>query len=142
MSAPSSHPQAVPVTEPKQPEKSLGELFADLGSELGALVRKELDLAKTEARREVRTAGQGAAAFAAAAVAGFLMLMFLSSAVAWLLDQWMNTALAFLIVAIIWAIVAAVAFVMGRQRLQTVEPIPQTVETIKEDVEWAKQQRT
>jgi len=130
------------VTEPKQPEKSLGELFGDLGSDLGTLVRKEIDLAKTETRQEVRRATQAGASFATAAVAGLLFLSFASAALAWLLDQWMNTALAFLIVALIWAVVAAVAVSAGKRRAQQIEPMPQTVESLKEDMEWAKQQKS
>jgi len=142
MSAPSSQPGVDRVTEPKQPDRTLGELFGDLGSELAALVRSELDLAKTEARQEVRRASKAGAAFATAAIAGLLTLMFLSSALAWLLDQWINRALSFLIVAVLWAIVAMIGVRAGRARAQTIEPVPQTVNTLKEDVEWIKQQKS
>jgi len=128
------------VTEPKQPDRSLGELFGDLGRDLSGLVRDEMELARTETRQEIRRASQAGVSFGAAAVAGLLTLMFLSSALAWLLDQWINRALAFLIVAVIWAVIAAVAVANGRQRAQRIEPLPKTVETLKEDVEWAKQQ--
>jgi hypothetical protein len=74
MSAPSSQPEVERVIEPKQPDRTLGELFGDLGSELGALVRNELDLTKTEARQEARRASQAGAAFATAAVGGLLAL--------------------------------------------------------------------
>ena len=141
MSTASSQPGLQPVTEPKQADRSLGELFADLGGELGTLVRKELELAKTEARTEVRRVSQAGASFAVAAVAGLLALMFVSSALAWLLDQWINRALSFLIVAVIWAVVGFVAVRIGQRRAQHIEAIPQTVETLKEDVEWAKQQK-
>jgi hypothetical protein len=130
------------VTEPKQPDKSLGELFGDLGSELGTLVRKEIDLAKTETRQEVRRATQAGGAFATAAVSGLLCLWFASAALAWLLDQWINRAVAFLVVAIVWALVAAVTVKAGRRRVQQIEPMPQTVESLKEDMEWAKQQKS
>jgi hypothetical protein len=142
MSTTSPQPGVDRVTEPKQPDRSLGELFGDLGRDLSALVRDELDLAKTEARQEVRRAGRAGASFAGAAVATLLMLTFASSALAWLLDQWMNRALAFLIVALIWTVIAAVAVTNGRRRVQEIEPIPQTVDTLKEDVEWAKQQKS
>jgi hypothetical protein len=130
------------VTEPKQADKSLGELFGDLGTQLSALVRDELELAKTETRQEVRRAGQAGASFAAAAVAALLVVTFASSALAWLLDQWINRALAFFIVALVWAVIAAIAVNAGRQRAKQIEPIPETVESLKEDVEWAKQQKT
>jgi F0F1-type ATP synthase assembly protein I len=142
MSAPSSQPGVDRVTEPKQPDRTLGELFGDLGSELGALVRSELDLAKTEARQEVRRASQAGAAFATAAIAGLLTLLFLSSALAWLLDQWINRALSFLIVAVLWGIVAMVGVRAGRARARSIEPVPQTVNTLKEDVQWIKQQKS
>jgi F0F1-type ATP synthase assembly protein I len=130
------------ATEPKQADRSLGELFGDLGAELSTLVRQELELAKSEARLEVRRATQTGTAFAIAAVAGLLLLSFASAALAWLLDQWMNTALAFLIVALLWAIVALVAVQAGKRRAAEIEPMPRTVETLKEDVEWAKQQKS
>jgi len=130
------------ATEPKQADRSLGELFGDLGAELSTLVRQELELAKSEARLEVRRATQTGTAFAVAAVAGLLLLSFASAALAWLLDQWMNTALAFLIVALLWAIVALVAVQAGKRRAAEIEPMPRTVETLKEDVEWAKQQKS
>jgi F0F1-type ATP synthase assembly protein I len=142
VSAVSPQPDIGRVTEPKQPDRSLGELFGDLGRDLSALVRDEMDLAKTETRQEIRRASRAGVSFGAAAVAGLLTLMFVSAALAWLLDQWMNRALAFLIVALIWAIVAAVAAAAGRKRTQEIEPIPETVETLKEDVEWLKQQKS
>jgi len=141
MSAPSSQPEVQRVTEPKQPDRTLGELFGDLGSELSALVRNELDLAKTEARQEVRRASQAGAAFATAAIAGLLTLLFVSSALAWLLDQWINRALSFLIVAVLWGIVAVIGVRAGQRRARGIEPVPQTVKTLKEDVEWIKQQK-
>jgi len=141
MSAPSSQPSVDRVTEPKQPDRTLGELFGDLGSELSALVRNELDLAKTEARQEVRRASQAGAAFATAAIAGLLTLLFLSYALAWLLDQWINRAISFLIVAVLWAVIALIGVRAGRARARSIEPVPQTVNTLKEDVEWIKQQK-
>jgi len=130
------------VTEPKQPDRSLGELFSDLGSELSTLVRKEMDLAKAEARDEVRRVRQSGTAFGLAAVAGLVVVFFASAALAWLLDQWMNRALAFLIVAVLWAVVAAIAVQVGKRRAAEMERLPRTVETLKEDVEWAKHQKS
>ncbi len=142
MSTGSPQPEVQRVTEPKQPDRSLGELFGDLGAQLSALLRNEVELAKTETRQEVRRVGQAASSFAAAAVAALLTLTFLSSALAWLLDQWINRAVAFLTVAVIWAIVATVAFGAARRRAERVEPMPETIETMKENIEWAKQQKS
>ena len=76
----------------------------------------------------------------AAGLAGWLALLMLSLALAWLLDQGLNTALSFAIVGIAWAIAAAVLLTTGKRRLSNLQTLPQTKETIKEDVEWAKAQ--
>jgi hypothetical protein len=74
--------------------------------------------------------------------AAYLAILLLSLAAAWGLSEAMPTGLAFLIVAVAWAAVAGVLLLMGRDQLRSVHPVPeQTKQTIKEDVEWAKQQR-
>ena len=130
-------------TEPKQPERSLGELFGQLGSDVGTLVRKEIELAKVETRQEVRKATQAATAFGAGALTAVFALLFASFALAWLLDQAMNTALAFLIVGVLYGIVAAVLIMQGRKRMAAINVVPtETVETVKEDMEWIRAQTT
>jgi len=79
---------------------------------------------------------------AGAAVAALLAAMLLSFALAWVLDQEINRALAFLIVGVLWAIAAAVLLSAGRKRMKAIEALPQTRETVKEDVEWAKAQKS
>jgi F0F1-type ATP synthase assembly protein I len=106
-------------------------------------MRKEVELAKVETKEEVSRAGKAGGMLGGGAFAGYFALLFLSFALAWLLDEWMHTALAFLIVGLLYAVVAAVLVVRGRARLQSVNPVPQqTVETLKEDVQWAKAQRS
>jgi uncharacterized membrane protein YqjE len=130
-------------TEPKAPEKSLGQLFSELTSDLSTLMRKEVELAKVETKEEVSRAAKAGGMLGGAAVTGYFAVLFLSFALAWLLDEWMHTALAFLIVGLVYAVVAAVLAMQGRNRMQSVNPVPQqTVETLKEDVQWAKAQRS
>ena len=136
-------PDTALPTEPKAPEKSLGQLFSELTSDLSTLMRKEVELAKVETKQEVSRAGKAGGMLGGGAFAGWFALLFLSFALAWLLDEWMHTALAFLIVGLVYAVVAAVLVVRGRARMQSVNPVPhQTVETLKEDVQWAKAQRS
>ena len=137
----STTPTYDPATEPKRPDASLGELFSEMTSDLSDLFRKEVQLAKVEAREEVGRAGKGAAMLGAAGLAGWLALIMLSFALAWLLDQAVDTALAFAIVGVLWAAAAAVLATTGRHRLKTIEALPQTKETLKEDVAWAKAQK-
>jgi len=129
------------ATQPKQPDRSLGQLFTDMTGELSTLFSKEIQLAKTEMREDINRAGKGAGMLGAAGVSGWLAIVFLSFALAWLLDQAMNTALAFLIVGVIWGVAAAVLYSTGRKKIKEVEGLPQTKQTLKEDVQWAKAQQ-
>ena len=130
------------ATEPKRADQSLGELFAEMTRELGDLFRKEVELAKVETREEVRRGTSALVAMAAAGVAALLFLNMVSVAAALGLAEIMNRALAFLIVAIIWGVIAAVMFSIGRKRMAQVRPLPETTETLKEDVQWAKAQKS
>ena len=136
----STTPAYDPATQPKRPDASLGELLSDMTSDLSTLFRKEVELAKTEARDEASRAGKAAALLGVAALAAWLALVMLSLALAWLLDQGLNTALSFAIVGLLWAIAAAVLVTTGRRKLAALKALPQTTETIKEDIAWAKAQ--
>jgi hypothetical protein len=126
-------------TQPAQPDKSLGQLLGELTGELTDLVRKELQLAQVEIKEEVRQAGKGGGLLGGAGVAGFLALILLSFALAWGLAELMPEGFAFLIVGVLWAIVAAVLASRGRKELKEVQPVPrQTMETLKEDAQWAR----
>jgi len=128
-------------TEPKRADRSLGELFSEMSEDLGTLFRKEIELAKVEAKEEVVQVGSAAGMYAGAGVAGLLTLTLLSFALAWWIDQKLNTAVSFLIVGVIWAIVGFVMMTAARKKLKDVEVLPTTKETIKEDLEWAKAQK-
>jgi uncharacterized membrane protein YqjE len=138
----SASQQQEPVTQPRRPDASLGELFGEMTRDVTTLFRKEIELAKLETREELSRVGRGGGMFAGAALAGWLALLFLSLGLAWLLDQAMNTALAFAIVGVLWAVVGAVLALRGKSEIKSVKPLPETVETLKEDVQWAKQQPT
>jgi hypothetical protein len=121
--------------------RSLGEIVSDIAQDLTSLMRQELQLAKTEAKTEVKKAGTGAGLLGAAGLAAHLLLLFLSAAVMFALGRVMDLDWAALIVAAFWAVVAAVLAVAGRARLRQVDPrLETTTQTLKEDVRWAKTQ--
>ena len=125
-----------PTTAEGRPDvegTSVGQLFGELAKDLSTLMRQEVALAKAEVQAEAKKAGKGAGMMAAAAVAGFLTLLFLSNALWWALENVMDAGLAALIVAVLWGIVGAVAFSMGKKKLQQVNPKPErTVDTLSE----------
>ncbi len=130
----------VDPTKPKQPDKSLGDLFGELSSEFTDLLRPQVELAKIEIRAEAGKAGRTAAMFGVAAMLGYVALVLLSFAAAWGLATAMNAGFACLIVGGLYAIAAAVLYARGRDRAQSVNLMPeQTVESVEEDVQWARQ---
>jgi len=88
-----------------------------------------------------KVAGRGAGLLAGAGVAALLMLGTLTAVLVVALDSALPLWLAALIVTLLWGIVAAVLAQSGRKALQAATPpAPQTVETVKEDIQWAKTQ--
>ncbi len=140
----SGEPVVQPVVEPAvEPaaDKSLGQLFGDMTNELSTLFHQEVELAKVETKQEVTRAAKAGGLMAGAGLVAHMAWLFFSLALAWMLDQWINRAGAFAIVGTLYAVVAAVLFMEGRKRAKQVEPVPRTVESLKEDVEWAKAQK-
>jgi uncharacterized protein YacL len=123
-------------------ERPFGELLKQLSEETTRLVHQEIELAKAELTQKGRQAGVGAGLFGGAAVIGLLAAAALTTCFILLLDMAMPAWLAALVVAVVYAAVAAVLALRGRDRIkQAVPPVPeQTIETVKEDVQWAKTQ--
>jgi hypothetical protein len=127
--------------EPASGEReSLGELVAATTRDLSALMRTEVELAKTEIKEEVAEAGRAGAMIGAGALVGYLALLLLLLAAAWGIAEALDPWAGLLIVGIITAGVAAVLVSIGRKKLAAVEAAPNTIETLQEDVQWAKQQ--
>jgi uncharacterized membrane protein YqjE len=123
-------------------ERPIGELLKQLSEETTRLVHQELELAKAELTQKGKQAGIGAGLFGAAGAIGFLALAALTTCFILALDAAMPAWLAALIVAVVYGAIAAVLALRGRAKVrQAVPPVPeQTIETIKEDVQWAKTQ--
>lgn len=125
------------VAHVQEPDTSLAELTSRLTGELGQLFRTHVELAKQETITEIRTAGRGAGMLGGGGVAAHLAVLLLSFAAAWGLAEIMAPGLAFLIVGVLWAVVAAVLVVRGRKEFEELDPTPHaTIEEIQEDKEW------
>lgn len=131
-------PSALP-----NPNKSLGELFGDLSREVSALVKQEVQLAKTEITGKVAVIAKGAIALVLAAVLGLGAFLVLLAAAVLILSLWLPSWVAALLVAGVLLLVAGVlAFVgIGQVKKAASNPLPQnTIETLKEDAQWLKAQ--
>jgi hypothetical protein len=124
-------------------EAPLGELLARVGEDTSELFSAQVKMAVAEVGQDLRQAGRVGGMFGAAAVAGFLALVLLAFAAAWGLAEVMPEGLAFLIVGAVVAVVAGGVFAIARSRARALDPVPRaTVETVKEDVQWLRQQTT
>ena len=123
-------------------DRPVGELVKELAGQTSTLVRQEIQLAQAELSSKGKRAGRGAGMLAGAAVAALLMLGALTALLIVALDSAMPLWLAALIVTLLWGVIAAVLAARGRKELQQAgPPVPeQTVETVKEDIQWAKTQ--
>jgi uncharacterized membrane protein YqjE len=123
-------------------ERPIGELLKQLSEETTQLVHQELELAKAELAQKGKQAGLGAGLFGAAAAIGLLAAAALTACFILALDAAMPVWLAALIVAVVYGAVAALLALRGRDRVKQATPLApeQTIETVKEDVEWAKTQ--
>ncbi|WP_406008207.1 phage holin family protein [Streptomyces sp. NBC_00637] len=120
-------------------DTSVGELLSAVTSDVQTLFRQELELARTEVKQEATKAGKAAGMYGGAGFAGYMVLLFLSLAAVLGLSNVMDGGWAALIVTAVWAVVGAVLYQKGRARMRTVEPKPeQTVETLKENAQWAR----
>jgi len=127
----------VPTTSAR--DKSLGELVATATKDLSLLVRQEVELAKTEIKQEVSTAGKGAGLFGGAGVAGLFALIFLSIAAAYGLSALgLPLGAGFLSVGLAFLLVAAALGLTGKKKISQVGPPEKTIGSVKQDAEWAK----
>jgi uncharacterized membrane protein YqjE len=121
-------------------EHGVGDLVKELSTQVSTLVRQEVELAKAEVGEKGKKAGVGAGMFGGAGAAALLMLGSLTAFLILVLDLAMPAWAAALIVTALWAVVAGLLALQGRKKMQEMgKPIPEkTIETVKEDVQWAK----
>jgi hypothetical protein len=111
---------------------SIGQLFGEVSKDISTLMRQEVALAKAEITQSAKQASKGAGMFAGAGYAGHLTVLFLSFALAWALgDWWEAPALGFIVVAVLWGVVAAVLALRGKKEMKEVQGIPKTTDTVK-----------
>ena len=123
-------------------EPTLGALVASASRDLTGLVHSEIELAKTELKAEVSTAVKGGVMFGAAAVLGGLAVILLSHAAAWgLFAAGLPAWVGFLIIAVIYLLLAGVFALIGKRAVSKVGPPERTVRTAKETAAFLKSPR-
>ncbi len=121
-------------------ERPLSTVLQDIVRNTQDIIRSEVRLAKTELTDEIAKAREATLFVAIGAVAGIFAVGFVLLGAVYALALVMAAWLAALIVAVSVGILAAAAFSAGLKRFKRVRAAPKTVASLKENVEWAKQQ--
>jgi uncharacterized membrane protein YqjE len=125
-------------------ERSIGELFGELSQDMALLVRQETQLAKTEMQQKLSKVTTDLVALATGGIVAYLGGLALTAFVILLLIDpiGLKPWLAALIVGAVMGVVGWVMLQRGLKELKRTDPTPRrTVESIKDDIQWAKEQR-
>lgn len=125
-------------SERKAASTSLGDLLGEVTRDLSTLMRQEIALAKAELKDSATTSAKGAGLLGGAGYAASLVVLFLSLALWAALATLVGWGWSGVIVAVLWAIIAAILYAVGRKQLKEVQGAPQTVETLQEIPETFK----
>lgn len=125
-------------SEEKAATTSLGDLLGEVTKDISALMRQEVELAKAELSQSATRAGKGAGMLGGAGYAASMAILFLSIALWWALGTLIGGGWSGVVVALIWAVIALILFVIGRKRLKEVNGAPKTVESLKKIPETLK----
>ena len=136
--------QSSPTGDTDVTQHSVGELVKEVTSDLTKLFNQELELAKLEVKVEAKKAGKTAGAFGGAGVAGYFAVLFASLTLMFALGNLFDSLIwGALAVTVLWAIVGAVLFSKAKKTAAQINPKPEmTVQTLKEDAQWAKTRKS
>jgi uncharacterized membrane protein YqjE len=127
---------------PASYDRSLSDLLKDLTTDISALIRQEIALARVEMTQKTKIYARASAMMAVAGVLALLAIGVLTACIILAINVALPAWLAALIVGVAYLIIAGIFILVGRARLRRAgRPVPeQTIQTIKEDVSWARQQ--
>ena len=124
-------------------EQSLRDLFTELATETGTLVRQEVALAQAEITDKATKAGKDIGYLAIGGAVGYAAMLALVAAVIMLLAQFIPAWAAALLVGVVIGAAAYFMITSALAELKKTDPLPrETIETIKEDAKWLKKEVT
>ena len=124
-------------------ERSLGDLFSELMAETSTLVRQEVSLAQVEMTAKATKAGKNVGYLVVGGAVGYAALLVVLAAVVMILGNFIPLWASALVVAAIVGVVAFMLITSALAELREADPVPrETVESIKEDAQWLKDQVT
>lgn len=125
-------------SEDKAAKTSLGDLIGEVARDFSTLLRQELELAKAELRQTVKRGGTGVGLYGGAVYAALMAVFFLTVALWWALGLLVGLGWSAVIIAVLWALIALIMFMVGRREFESVKGAPQTVDSLKKIPETLK----
>lgn len=121
--------------------QSLGDTVTGIIEDLQNIIRGEVELAKTEVREDVSTLGKSAGMIGAAVFMALVGFIFLMLGVTYLLNKSLEMWIAAGLVGLVLLVIGAIIGITGKNRMQQANLVPnKTIESLKEDKEWASRQ--
>lgn len=127
-----------PTADERAGSTSLGDLLGEVSRDLSTLIRQEMALAKAELKESAGKAGKGAGLLGGAGYAALMAVLFLSIALWWGLGTLIGNGWSGVVVAVIWGVIAAILYTVGRKSLQQIDGAPETVDSLKKIPETLK----
>lgn len=124
-------------------QRSLGDLFSELATETGTLIRQEVSLAQAEITHKATKAGKNVAYLVVGGAVGYVGVLAITAAIILLLSLFMPAWLSALLVGLAIAGAAYFLITSALAELRKSDPLPrETIQTIKEDARWLKNEVT
>lgn len=121
--------------------QSLGDTVTGIVEDLQNIVRGEVQLAKTELKEDASQMGKALGMIAGAAFLGLTGFIFLMLGLTYLINKALEMWISAGLVGLGLAIIAAVLGMIGKNQMQQANFVPeQTIDSVKEDKEWASRQ--
>lgn len=121
-------------------ERSISVVLRDIVCNIQEIVRSEVRLAKLEVHAELTKTRSASLLIVLGAASGIFSVLFVLLTIVYAMSLVIPAWLAALCVAVGIGVVAAVATITGLRRFKTINAAPKTVASMKENIEWAKQQ--
>lgn len=118
---------------------TLGDTIRDIVESVQQIIRSEVELAKSEVRQQARAAAKAAALYTVCAVCALFAIDFILLGSVYALSIWVSPWLAAMIVGVGMAGIAAGALLLARKESRRISlRAEHTIETAKENIQWAK----
>jgi xanthine/uracil permease len=122
-------------------DRSIAELFAELARDTSTLMRKEIELAKAEVGRNVSAMGTSVVSLIVGGLVALLGVQALVAMAILLLAKWLEAWIAALVVGVVLTLIGGAMAMTSAKRLKLSNLAPRrTLETLKDDKDWAKEQ--